>query len=478
MRLFSSIVLALIAFPGFATANTPDEAECSPDATAIARAAAGVKRPLRLKIPTNPQPRPGDDGVRAGPGSIIFMNKNGGTYYGANFEDATSNQSTIVNGTDNVPPFPYSAAVWDDVMDCMQEIFAPYDVVITDVDPGNVEHFESVVTSEPSAIGQPNYVGGVAPFSCGVIDNAIVWTFASVWGPSARDICETAAQETAHAFGLDHEYYCPDPMTYLFGCGNKAFRDYNAPCGEDGPRSCTCGGASTQNSHDEIMAIFGGQSAEPPVVDILQPRDDSQVTAGFIITVEASDDISVQRVDFYIDGDFVGSDTSSPFSENTSDSLAQGPHTIEVRAFDGNGLSDSAQVNVTLTGPCGDDSDCDQSYELCISGACVVGPDVNDGLGDTCETDADCLGGQCASAGEEKYCVEFCDDIGGSECPEGYSCVSAGSRGVCWPNSTGGGGGATGGCVVSTSGSTGAQFGLAALVVGLFLVFRRRGRGA
>lgn len=470
----TALVLALLAIPSFASANASTDAECAPDTAAIAKAAAGVKRPLRLRLKTNLEPRPGSEsGPRGGGNAIIFMNKNGGTYYGANWEDATSNQSTIVNGTDNVPPFPYSQAVWDDVMDCMREIYAPFNITVTDVDPGNVTHFESVVTSDPSVIGQPNYVGGVAPFACGIIDNAIVWTFASVWGPSARDICETAAQETAHAFGLDHEYYCPDPMTYLYGCGNKLFRDYDAPCGEDGPRSCTCGGASTQNSYQEILAMFGGQAAEPPSVSITSPPDNSSVTAGFVINVDATDDIGVERVDFYVNGDFIGSDTSAPFSEEAPANLAEGSLDIEVRAFDGNGLSDSASVGVTLTGPCDKNEDCGESWQVCISGSCVAGPGVDDGLGDVCETDADCLGGQCARAGEDRYCVEECD-LANDMCPDGYSCLEAGSSGVCWPNRDPGGG-ATGSCSAST-GSAGAQFGLGALFLGLFFLFRARRR--
>src|SRR5215213_1078818 len=114
--LVGSLVSLLSAVPAFASAADAvtfgDDGECTVTAGRLLEAGAGPKRPLRLKIPVSLEPRPGDDGVRAGPGSIIFMNKNGGTYYGANWEDSTSNQSTIVNGTDNVPAFPYSAAVW------------------------------------------------------------------------------------------------------------------------------------------------------------------------------------------------------------------------------------------------------------------------------------------------------------------------------------------------------------------------------
>ena len=72
-------------------------------------------------------------------------------------------------------------------------------------------------------------------------------------------ICETAGQETAHAFGLDHEFLCQDPMTYLVGCGAKSFQDEYVPCGEFQPRECNCG-TPTQNSVQSMYQLFGRPS--------------------------------------------------------------------------------------------------------------------------------------------------------------------------------------------------------------------------
>jgi MYXO-CTERM domain-containing protein len=111
----------------------------------------------------------------------------------------------------------------------------------------------------------PSGVGGVSPFSCGTINNSIVFTFAVVYGTAYRDICETSAQEIAHSFGLDHEHLCSDPMTYLTGCGNKSFQNVAAPCGEYSNRACMCGG-NTQNSVallDQRLGLY----EPPPAVD-------------------------------------------------------------------------------------------------------------------------------------------------------------------------------------------------------------------
>src|SRR6185503_16308159 len=98
--------------------------------------------------------------------------------------------------------------------------------------------------------------GGVSPFSCGVINNAITFSFANIYQGYIPEICWTVAQESAHAFGLDHEYLCEDPMTYRYDCDDrKWFRDVDAPCGEYGGRECSCGG-QTQNSFASIRAEF------------------------------------------------------------------------------------------------------------------------------------------------------------------------------------------------------------------------------
>jgi MYXO-CTERM domain-containing protein len=189
--------------------------------------------------------------------TIIYMNRMGGIYRPGD-NDARTNQSSIPSRTSQVSPWNVSAAGWAEVMDCMTEQFARFNVVITDVDPGNVPHIESVVAGYPQDVGMGQGVGGVSPFTedCGVIPNSIVFTFAGVYGTAYRDICETAAQEVSHSFGLDHEYQCKDPMTYLSGCGDKEFQDNLERCGEYSARTCWCGG-TTQNSVAMLRARLG-----------------------------------------------------------------------------------------------------------------------------------------------------------------------------------------------------------------------------
>ncbi len=192
------------------------------------------------------EPLPPPDDTSAHAAVIFYVNKNGGTYVPGH-NDARTNRSTIVSQTRTVPAWTVSAAGWQQVMTCMNTMVQRWNVTITDVDPGNVPHYELVTAGRPQDIGMQQGVGGVSPFSCGTINNSIVFTFAEVYGTDYRSVCETNAQEIAHSFGLDHERLCQDPMTYLSGCGQKTFQNTAAACGEYSNRACQCGG-STQNS--------------------------------------------------------------------------------------------------------------------------------------------------------------------------------------------------------------------------------------
>ena len=196
---------------------------------------------------------------------VIFLNRcAGGCVLGPGTDDSRVNTSSLLGGTVTISEFRHGDEAWDAVVTCVAGLYEPFGVEVTDVDPGEAPHFEAIVAGSPSEIGESE-IGGLAPFACGVIDNAVTYSFANIYG-SVLDICETVAQETAHSFGLEHEYLCEDPMTYLTGCGAKAFRDVDAPCGEMAPRECACGGA-TQNSYLRLMREFAGRPPPDPVVE-------------------------------------------------------------------------------------------------------------------------------------------------------------------------------------------------------------------
>ncbi|MCB9559326.1 MAG: Ig-like domain-containing protein [Kofleriaceae bacterium] len=295
-------------------------------------------------------------GLEAAPGVmehaapiIFYINKNGGTYSPGN-DDARTNRSSIVSGPSTIAPWNVSASGWSTVKSCIVSMFSRWNVTITDVDPGNVPHYEIVIAGRPQDIGMQSGVGGVSPFTsnCSVIPNSIVYTFATVYGSAYQEICETAAQEIAHSFGLDHENYCKDPMTYQTGCGSKTFQDYNAPCGEYSNRACYCNG-NTQNSVSMLNTRLGIVNA-PPSISITQPSNGASVTQGFAIAATASDSNgSVARVELWIDGAQVASDTTAPYTF-TAPTLSAGSHTVEARAVDNGDAMTATSITVSLQG--------------------------------------------------------------------------------------------------------------------------------
>lgn len=336
--------------------------------------------------------------ARAHTSNIIFLNRCAGDcVVTPGPEDSRQNTSIVPQHTSVIPPFPYGDDAWNEVVSCVREIYAPFDIVITDVDPGSQSHFEAIVAGWPEDVDQPASVGGVAPFNCGVIDNAITYSFAEVYD-DMRSLCETVAQETAHAFGLDHAFLCEDPMTYLTDCGEKSFRDVDAACGEDEPRECMCGGF-TQNSYAHIAAEFNAVPPTPPSVAIMQPQAGDEVDPGFAIVVAAEDDVALASVAVYLDGVLIAEDAGAdagPYGFAAPVQLASGELELRAVATDHRG-DQSEHVILVSRPPCAGDDSCGDG-QVCTAGACVDEPGDTGG-----DEEADEGGGGCrAAAGDNR----------------------------------------------------------------------------
>ena len=327
--------------------------------------------------------------ARAHTSNVIFLNRCAGDcVMTPGQEDSRQNTSIVPQKTSVVPAFAHGDEAWNQVVSCVREIYAPFDVVITDVDPGSQSHFEAIVAGSPQHVQQPHDVGGVAPFNCGVIDNAITYSFAEVYD-DMRALCETVAQETAHAFGLDHEYLCEDPMTYLGGCGDKSFRDVNAECGEDEPRECMCGG-TTQNSYARIAGEFNTEPPTPPSVSIVQPEAGDEVEPGFAIVVAAEDDAALTSIEVFVDGVLVAEDAgleAGPYDFSAPVQLPSGDFELRAVATDDRG-TESEHVIVVSRTACSSDDACGDG-QVCVAGACTRGSSDSD----------DDDGGGCSTAG-------------------------------------------------------------------------------
>ena len=428
---------------------------------------------------------------RVGSGTIIYFNRDGGRYSSGPY-DSRKNTNGIGSGT--IEPFECGDAVWREVMSCLKASFLPYDVRVTDIDPGNVDHVETVVAGTPEDLGLKSTVGGVAPIGCDqYIDNPVAFAFSKKYACNADQICWTAAQETAHTFGLDHTVECTDHMTYDADCSDvKRFRDVTKACGEDedlppdqdpskagGPRRCVCTNASEQNSHQTLLELFGPHQNLAPEVQFHRLRDGAAVTSGFAIVLVVDDDLGLARVELFVDGEMLESKLEPPFEFSAPASLADGAHQVTARAIDQSGLVGEASVTVTQQPPCASNLECPSEY-VCKAGQCIDGPTIHGGIGSICSNSAECQSKRCASGPGASRCSAPCE-LGASTCPDGFDCLAAGDTGACWPGDelirTSDGGGC--GCSVAGASSRASFVGflLGFALVGAALGRRRARRG-
>jgi hypothetical protein len=406
------------------------------------------------------------------------------------------NDTWGINSQRVLTKFPYDDNVWKATVSCMKDVFAPYGVEITDVDPGSAKHFEIMIAGRPTDLGMSSGIGGISPFNCSTyIDNSLVFDFAAVWASGGsgssltcdqgciEETCATAAQEIAHSFALDHTIVAADPLTYFGYNGRRYFQTTGEQCGSDcvngrapngatctgstqNPQShaCACTGQNTQNPNTTLLGLFGKGTPTPPSVTITRPKTGESVQPGFPVAAMIIDDNTVNHAELWIDNTMIQSINSTPYAFNAPAALADGTHKVEVRAFDRLMTQGTGTVSVIIGKPCTKPADCPLETDTCVGGRCVPGSGVQGGLGTGCTDNGMCASGQCASDGTDQLCVEPCTP-GGSECPSGYSCIETGAEmGVCWP------GGDSGGCAAGGSGGPV----LLGLVFGALLVSRRR----
>ncbi len=416
----------------------------------------------------------GDPSSQAHSSKIIYLNRClGGCSIGSSggFGDSRTNTSFLVRGgTAQITPWNKGDAQWEELVACVTAMYDPYDVVITDVDPGpDVEHFEAIVAGKANEIGEQAGVGGIAPFSCGVINNAITFSFAnsSFYADGIDGICETVGQETAHAFGLEHEFLCTDPMTYLQPCGYKWFQDENAPCGEYQARGCDCGQAN-QNSHRMLKDEFGVGANPGPKVEFLRPAPNSNVSPNFVIEVSAGKYYyGVERMEVFVNGTSLGTATSAPFIFNAPPGL-DGYTTLEVKATDVRGYEGTSTAEINVGSSCST-GEC-PSGRVCYKAFCVADATTEGGFGASCDSDSACLSNICGKDNDGVgVCTDTCE-LNKGQCPKDFGCLKAGSSGVCWPGVSED----TGGCGCNSADPKGGIASL--LLVGFGLVFLRRRR--
>lgn len=433
---------------------------------------------------------------------ILFLNRcTGGCRVQVGDPDSRTDHSDIASNTGTITAFSYGDNTWKQVKDCVTNVMAPFNITVTDQDPGTAEHFEVMIGGDPSNIGLPQGVGGIADYPCNqlgqcaqYVPNALVFDFSDVWGGNVLDICGTAAQEIAHAWTLDHATPSNDPMTYntytmaSFGykdhavCGsdclynNGTTNAFNIPCqgtGYDGTHVCMENNAPTQDEIQIILELFGPKDAVAPTVMITSPHNGAGTQAGFGIDVACTSGDGVQEVDLSVDGTLVGALTAAPYHFTAPGTLGDGVHHVIAICGTTKEATATATADVIVGPPCMKDADCTTMGDICYENACIGGPDATGGAGSPCTGNEMCSSGVCAGDGMQNLCVIPCD-VNNDQCPNGFGCISTGPGGVCWFGADKGGGGC---CQSSHGDSKGGLLAIGMGFVAMLVTRRRRGAG-
>jgi hypothetical protein len=146
---------------------------------------------------------------------------------------------------------------------------------------------------------------------------------------------------------------CNDSWTMVGSTGGLSFTNTGLAASTDYSYGIRAFDAANNKSASSIIvpvrtaaapAAPGDRSA--PKVIILGPAANSLAAGTVTISALAVDNVGVKRVEFYVNGKLMATDTSMPYAYNWHASLMMRQSTIEVRAYDAAGNVGSAQVSV------------------------------------------------------------------------------------------------------------------------------------
>ena len=384
-------------------------------------------------------------------------------------------------------------AEWDAVVQCVKEVYSPFNTMVTDVKPVSPTFHHGVVGGTPGELMLDNNIGGISPgVNCNAVDNLVTYTFANTpFGGSGQNriwyLCAVIAQESAHSYSLDHAYSfpgtplrssCIDPMTYREDCGGmKFFRNDQATCGEFSARPCSCG--ATQNSHLKLLSVFGaGTPTTPkPTVTANMPVGG---TIGVSITATAFSKRGIAKLELFLN-DYKWAETKGnafgptgqpegTYSLLIPAMVPNSKYDIKVRALDDLGVyTDSAVVTGTKGAPCASADTCLKG-QLCTDGKCYWEAPAGQ-IGDDCTYPQFCASGICQGTADQTICTQACIPGVTDSCPAGgeFACVETNpGMGVCFFAET------DSGCCSASNGELPWAPGALAFGIFGFIMIRRR----
>jgi hypothetical protein len=350
-------------------------------AHALARAAAFVA------CASSPQARAAAAARGASEPRIVYLNFSDGTetITRGELDDAPANVSSIGRAS------PYPAFSWPSLVDGSEtradlvrriarevhRLFLPFNVLITTTRPPTGPYTMVLLGGFPTDIGLDR-LAGVAYLDCeDAQDKNLVFVFPPILRGNERALVMTIAQETAHAFGLEHTSAPEDVMYPTVDPRQAAFLD--VPSRIFGEHHC---GNEQQRSRQKLLDIVGPWRGEDkpldvgaradrlaPTVSFVSPAAGARLPQPAIVRIVAADDVGIDRVVLAV-GRAQLTLRREPFAWALA-GLDAGPTTLVATAYDLEGNVAVAHLEVLLEGAAGDG----QAW------GCAVAPEVGRGAG-------------------------------------------------------------------------------------------------
>jgi hypothetical protein len=108
--------------------------------------------------------------------------------------------------------------------------------------------------------------------------------------------------------------------------------------------------AGNPSTNDAVLFTIGAEDTQPPALALLYPVAGDTLTGTINVTVDVTDNVAVQKVEYYVDGgaagvpNFTANDAPWSYNWNTASWATNSNHTLYIKAFDSAG-------NTSVQGP-------------------------------------------------------------------------------------------------------------------------------